>query len=219
MHYISPDKEEQIRQIARSGNLIEAIKEYRLLTNASLKDAKSAVEAMVRGNYVNGPAPQAVANGADSSQKSQILDLMSKGREIEAIKLYRGWTKAGLKEAKDAVEAMARGEDVQIPEPVTSVESGSMDGQIRALLAKNQKIEAIKVHRAATNSSLKEAKDYVEAIERGVRPNPSSPLNIPLSNDPFEEENVRTRRMMVFVFIILAILAVVFAFAFLRGGL
>lgn len=35
-----------------------------------------------------------------------VRDLLAKGRKIEAIKLYRERTGAGLKEAKDAVESM-----------------------------------------------------------------------------------------------------------------
>ena len=166
MYSIPPEKKQQIKQIAQSGKIIEAIKEYRLLTNASLKDAKDAVEALMRGDYVDGPAPaDSARQSAGSSQERQILDLMSQGREIDAIKLYRSWTSAGLKEAKNAVEAMARGEPVHIPVPAPSLADDSMDGQIRALLAKKQKIEAIKIYRLATNLGLKEANDYVESIE------------------------------------------------------
>ncbi len=41
---------------------------------------------------------------------SQILALLRKGQKIQAIKLYRENTRIGLREAKDAVEAIARGE-------------------------------------------------------------------------------------------------------------
>ena len=37
MYSIPPEKKQQIKQIAQSGKMIEAIKEYRLLTNASLE--------------------------------------------------------------------------------------------------------------------------------------------------------------------------------------
>ena len=216
MYSIPPEKKQQIKQIAQSGKMIEAIKEYRLLTNASLKDAKGAVEALMRGDYVDGPAP--ASQSAGSSQERQILDLMSQGREIDAIKLYRSWTSAGLKEAKNAVEAMARGETVHIPVPAPSLADDSMDGQIRALLAKKQKIEAIKIYRLATNLGLKEAKDYVESIEAQMLPQPpakSSPMNIPISNDPFEEENTRTRRLIMLALFLILMAAI---FLFLRYG-
>ena len=218
MYSIPPEKKQQIKQIAQSGKIIEAIKEYRLLTNASLKDAKDAVEALMRGDYVDGPAPDPARQSAGSSQERQILDLMSQGREIDAIKLYRSWTSAGLKEAKNAVEAMARGESVHIPVPAPSLADDSMDGQIRALLAKKQKIEAIKIYRLATNLGLKEAKDYVESIEAQMLPQPpakSSPMNIPISNDPFEEENTRTRRLIMLALFLILMAAI---FLFLRYG-
>ena len=218
MPYISPDKEEQIRQLTQSGRIIDAIKEYRLITNSGLKEAKDAVEAIMHGSYVNGSAPEPARQTEVSSQQRQILDLMARNEKIEAIKLYRLWTNVGLKEAKDAVEAMERGEVVSIP--VQPNADASTDDQIRALLAKKQKIEAIKVYRLATNLGLKEAKDYVEAIEAQMMPQPpttSSPMKIPLSNDPFAEENSRTRRMLFILFVVIALLAGFF-FLFLRNG-
>ena len=37
-----------------------------------------------------------------------VIEALDRGNLIEAIKLYRGHTKAGLREAKDAVEAFAK---------------------------------------------------------------------------------------------------------------
>lgn len=37
-------------------------------------------------------------------QQQQVDALLFGGKKIEAIKLYREWTQAGLKEAKDAVD-------------------------------------------------------------------------------------------------------------------
>jgi ribosomal protein L7/L12 len=44
---------------------------------------------------------------ATGSFEGQILGLMKGQKKIEAIKLYRSQTGSGLKEAKDAVEALA----------------------------------------------------------------------------------------------------------------
>lgn len=44
---------------------------------------------------------------SQSELEKQLLDLMRQGRKIDAIKLYRERTHQGLKEAKDAVEALA----------------------------------------------------------------------------------------------------------------
>ena len=45
--------------------------------------------------------------GDSTSQEDQLLDLLRRGRKIEAIKVYRAQHGAGLKEAKDAVESLA----------------------------------------------------------------------------------------------------------------
>lgn len=43
------------------------------------------------------------------SQRNQINGLLQRGSKIEAIKIYRESTGVGLKEAKDAVEAIEAG--------------------------------------------------------------------------------------------------------------
>lgn len=212
MSDLPPEEEARIRQIAQSGRMIEAIKEYRLLTNAGLAESKAAVEALRFGTS----APVSAVSA--SSREQQILDLMARNQEIQAIKLYREWTNVGLKEAKDAVEAMARGEvgSIPVPEPSVVMDGASVDDQIRVLLAKRQKIEAIKVYRLATNLGLKEAKDYVEAIEAQM-PAVSPPGLDFSSDDPFAEENSRTRRMLVLAFLAVVIVAAL-AYLFFRNG-
>jgi large subunit ribosomal protein L7/L12 len=53
------------------------------------------------------PAPMILEGGAVSAS-SQVMDEIRHGKKIQAIKLYREQTGVGLKEAKDAVEALAR---------------------------------------------------------------------------------------------------------------
>jgi len=71
-----------------------------------------------QANVLSAPTPWAASSetpvsadvpapGAAASQAA-ILDLLARGQKIPAIKLYRQQTGAGLKEAKDAVEAMER---------------------------------------------------------------------------------------------------------------
>lgn len=43
-----------------------------------------------------------------STVPPEIIDLIQRGNKLEAIKLYREHTGVGLKEAKDAVEDLAR---------------------------------------------------------------------------------------------------------------
>ena len=87
--------------------------------------------------------------------------LLEEGNKIEAIKLYREETGAGLKEAKDAVEAVGRGS------VFLSVENRDEadDDKLRELLRSGQKIQAIKLYRERTGVGLKEAKDAVERLQ------------------------------------------------------
>jgi large subunit ribosomal protein L7/L12 len=70
-------------------------------------------------------------------------------------------TGAGLKEAKDAVEALERGGS-----PSTTRETSGDDPEILNLLRAGQKIRAIKLYREKTGVGLAEAKNAVEALAR-----------------------------------------------------
>jgi len=90
-------------QIA-AGNKITAIKLYREGTGAGLAEAKDAVELIAAGKppKAEGRAPQP----SDVALQG-ITAAISAGSLIEAIRLYRAATGVGLKEAKDAVDALA----------------------------------------------------------------------------------------------------------------
>ncbi len=47
-----------------------------------------------------------MSDDLSDSQRNQITELLTRGAKIEAIQFYREATGVGLKEAKDAVEAM-----------------------------------------------------------------------------------------------------------------
>ena len=89
------------------------------------------------------------------------------GRKIEAIKLYREASGVGLAEAKQAVEALAAGRPIGRP-PMESVSNDDIE-QIEAALFAGQKINAIKLYRASTGEGLKEAHDFITALEAELR--------------------------------------------------
>ncbi len=81
----NPEIAELQRQVRRQGELIDAL--YRKVGIGQL-DAE--------GIPVDGAAP------------ADVIDAIRSGSTIEAIKRWRAHTGVGLKEAKDAVEALAR---------------------------------------------------------------------------------------------------------------
>ncbi len=97
----------------------------------------------------------------------EIVTLAQGGQKIEAIKRYRLLFDVDLKVAKDAVEALAGGGTAPARVQQFSQESGNL-AEVARLVRANQKIEAIKMCREITGLGLKEAKDLVDALERGA---------------------------------------------------
>ncbi len=99
----------------------------------------------------------------------KLADLIKRGEKIGAVKLYRQQTGAGLKEAVDAVEALARGE--QPPSRTGTSEANAAElPEVVSFLEQGKKIAAIKAYRDKTGAGLADAKAAVEALadERGI---------------------------------------------------
>jgi peptide-methionine (S)-S-oxide reductase len=92
---------EEIAALLARGEKIAAIKVYREHTGVDLATAKAFVEELQRALEA-GPPQQAPVGSLDE----ELLGLLREGGKIEAIKRYRAATGAGLKESKDAVEAL-----------------------------------------------------------------------------------------------------------------
>jgi ribosomal protein L7/L12 len=89
----------QLQDMMKNDRKIEAIKRYRELTNAGLKESKDAIEAVMDS------MPRKVwLSHADALDDSQLRDYLKGGFTINAIKRYRELTGSGLLEAKRAIE-------------------------------------------------------------------------------------------------------------------
>jgi ribosomal protein L7/L12 len=123
-------------------------------------------------------------------ESKSVQDLLREGRKIEAIKRYRQENGVGLKEAKDAVDRLALG--IPVPnrfddfdfngkQPADGDEkkdsfggssnyaSSRLDDEIRDLLRRGNKINAIKRYREVKGVGLKEAKEAVDRMEEEMR--------------------------------------------------
>jgi ribosomal protein L7/L12 len=97
---------DQIKQLLRDGRKSEAIRLYMQQTGASLKEAQKAIEDTT-GEAGLTTLPSNI--GPYAVDLDRIQQLVRDGKKIDAIKLLREQTHLGLKEAKDAVEAIERG--------------------------------------------------------------------------------------------------------------
>jgi ribosomal protein L7/L12 len=79
----------------------------------------------------------------DGDLAARVRSLTEAGQKIEAIKLFRERTGVGLKEAKDAVEAIELGQAV----PSGPQSDRDLEDEVVSLLEQGQKIEAIKRYR------------------------------------------------------------------------
>ena len=98
--------------------------------------------------------------GHEDDIEGRVRSLLAEGRKIEAIKVYRVATGAGLKEAKDAVEAL----DSRGVLPYLHGGGKEMEVEILSLLGRGEKFPAIKLYRERTGVGMKEAKDAVEVL-------------------------------------------------------
>jgi ribosomal protein L7/L12 len=150
---LTSEQVQQIRRLIKAGNKIEAIKQFRNITDVGLAEAMAAVNALEAGT----PITAAVRGGApkDLKQAEQAaLAAIREGNMIEAIKRYRLHSKIGLKEAKDAVDALS----------VVHRTDGRIDAKLArsliAMVASGQTQEAI--------TQLMSNKGYEEAEARTI---------------------------------------------------
>jgi ribosomal protein L7/L12 len=184
-----------VREAMERGNKIEAVKAYRDVTGVGLKEAKDAVEHFERERQgIQAPYNVVVKEVRHKKSEPDepyvplhvdvqtaltdplLQETITHGRKIEAIKRFRQLTGLGLKDSKDAVDKLEQDikagrapktptlADLLAPEPAPTV-NPDLERQVRELLSKGRKIEAIKIYRQATGLGLKEAKDAVEGME------------------------------------------------------
>lgn len=90
----------------------------------------------------------------------EVRSLLDQGKKIEAVKVYKDHFVCGLKDAKDAVEALQRGASL----PSRSEPDTNLDSQVLRLLGQGEKIKAVKLYRDQTGATLYDSKQAVEAL-------------------------------------------------------
>lgn len=149
---------------------INAIKRYRELTGAGLKEAKEAVEYAIAhpGDKRKSQSPSQVAGNsigvvdwdviADAELQSYLPDY-----KINAIKRYRELTGLGLKEAKEAIEyVLAHPEEREKSHKLIDTDAGG----VRDLIAEGRIDEAIKLYASFMGIDEYSARDAIHEMQR-----------------------------------------------------
>lgn len=102
---LTPDQVQKIHKLLHDKQLIQAVYVYHEATGVGLAEAREAVEEMARNEYSK--PPSGVRNYDDPVLEGKIRSLLSKGKKVEAVKIYRAEYGVSLNEAKDAVERIA----------------------------------------------------------------------------------------------------------------
>ena len=120
----NPQIMEEIFNEVRAGNKVRAIKLYSEAYNTSLEEAKEMVEKafvnveVVEESKAEEPKKVDLTPDAAKTRLGIILHQLQTGNKILAIKTFREEFGTGLREAKDAVEAMERGENIRVSDYV-----------------------------------------------------------------------------------------------------
>jgi len=107
---------DEIRRLAESGNMLEAVRMYREMFETGLKEAKDAVEALQAGRLVEPGVPAAAAARTQADLEavlSEVRELLASGDKIAAIKRYRETWDVSLARAKYAIEQIEAGQPFQ----------------------------------------------------------------------------------------------------------
>lgn len=122
--------------------------------------------------------PSSAGVGISDEVHAHITSLVHSDQPIKAIKLLREKTSLSLLDAKNLIDAWdtvpaphTQGETPVGPSAAALQLTNEDVARVSALIARGEKIQAIKEVRLATSLGLKEAKDLVDAwAERGYPP-------------------------------------------------
>lgn len=99
-HFVAAGASPVVAEALARGDKILAIKRYRKEHGVGLREAKATVDRMAI-------KPRAEAMSAAGASPA-VADALARGNQIVAIKLYRQEHGVGLREAKEAIERLAR---------------------------------------------------------------------------------------------------------------
>jgi len=104
-----------------------------------------------------------MADELTEDQVNQIRRQVQAGRKLAAVKLYKDWTGSSLLTAKNNVERIQTGSEVEPVGFASGLTDDVMD-EILDALQRGKKLEAIKLYKASSGKMLMESKEFVEDL-------------------------------------------------------
>ncbi|MFZ2096485.1 MAG: ribosomal protein L7/L12 [Anaerolineales bacterium] len=134
----------------------------------------------IAGVTASQPLAHASTQDVLSEKVEFIKEMALAGNKMIAVKALRDVYEISLPQARELVEAMARGETVDTSlfplVPTASMASPTLDPstmqRLLDLIRSGEKIEAIKLFRQATGVGLKDAKDAIDGMEISISASP-----------------------------------------------
>ena len=157
-----------------------------------LRLSKSVAQSTPYINILNPP------DQVDLDERMNIIrEKATAGDTIGAIRILRNTYVIGLSKAKELVESIQRGEEVDLSTlelvAPTSVQSVRLDpstmGKLMELVQSGEKITAIQLYRQTTGDGLKEAKEVIDSLELAISSTPEDVVSFPHNEIPYEEIN------------------------------
>lgn len=153
---LTDEQLKELRRLIASGNKIEAIKQFRNMADVGLAEAKAAIEAIESGGH-HGSAHAAPPRNLKQAEQA-ALAAIRQGNLIEAIKRYREQTKVGLKEAKEAVDALV------VMHRTDGRVNAKLAAQVVAMVKAGQREEAVTQLMSQTGFDDSEARAFLKTL-------------------------------------------------------
>ncbi len=153
---LTSEQLKELRRLIAKGDKLEAIKQFRNMADVGLAEAKAAIEAIEGGAHHAGAHEAPPRNLKQAEQAA--LAAIRQGNLIEAIKRYRQQTKVGLKEAKEAVDALA------VMHRTDGRVNAKLAAQIIAMVKAGEKESAITQLMSQTGFDEAEAAAFIKTI-------------------------------------------------------
>ena len=145
--------EQEVKALVQQDRYAESVKHVRDRTGWSLGDCKAYVDALTKGDTVNWVF---VA--------SRVSDLLDQGMKDKAIEWVTAQGKMDVQKAQDYVDFILTAKSTH-SSPGNLEPPAMVVSQIRDLLARDRKVEAVRLVRILTNWGLRDSKDYVDSLE------------------------------------------------------